>query len=364
MLKIRYKDNCEETAHYWRAYWAGEVLDRPLVCMSCAGEDTKAYWADTSYRRKNMLRTDEDIIALLADFEKQAAGRKWLGESVPLLPYDLGADMYAAFFGAHLCVSEDPRVDTAWVQPLVKDDGWDSFTPQILHGPDSIYDRYMHMLSVAREYAAGKFLISAPDCHSNMDAISALRGPQNICYDLIDCPDDVMRALRGVQQYYGAFWHDVRETAGFGQTGQSGWIPAYCDEDFAVVQCDFLALIGTEHGRKFVYPELEKEIACHRHVIYHLDGPDCLKHLDAILGMKGVDAIQWVPGDGQPRSLEWMEVLHKIQAAGKGLWIYDWSPEEIKKHFKELRPEKLFFSTGVSSEQEADELLKYMKMHM
>ena len=71
-----------------------------------------------------------------------------------------------------------------------------------------------------------------------------------------------------------------------------------------------------------------------------------------------------VPGDGQPRTLEWMELLHKIQAAGKGLWLYDWTAEEIKRHFKELKPEKLVFSVDVASEDEAVELLDYLKDHM
>ena len=97
---------------------------------------------------------------------------------------------------------------------------------------------------------------------------------------------------------------------------------------------------------------------------YHYDGKEALVHLDDILAIKGIDAIQWVPSDGQPRSVEWMDLLRRIQAAGKGLWIYDWTADEIKTRFKELKPEGLVFYVGVESEGEGHELIEYVRKHM
>ena len=59
-----------------------------------------------------------------------------------------------------------------------------------------------------------------------------------------------------------------------------------------------------------------------------------------------------------------MDLLHKIQAAGKGLWIYDWTVEEIKAHFKDLRPEGLIFQVSARDKKEAEELVSYVKKHM
>jgi succinate dehydrogenase flavin-adding protein (antitoxin of CptAB toxin-antitoxin module) len=66
------------------------------------------------------------------------------------------------------------------------------------------------------------------------------------------------------------------------------------------------------------YLRLLKKLHFLDHCVYHYDGKGALGHLDDILAIPDIDVIQWVPGDGNPRSIEWMDLLHKIQAAGKG----------------------------------------------
>lgn len=87
-------------------------------------------------------------------------------------------------------------------------------------------------------------------------------------------------------------------------------------------------------------------------------------HLDAILSIDKIDCIQWVPGEGQPRTLEWMDLLKKIQAAGKSVWLYDWTAEEIKAYHKELQPDKVAFSLGTATPSEADSLLEYLSKNV
>ena len=149
------------------------------------------------------------------------------------------------------------------------------------------------------------------------------------------------------------------------KTGSIGWAPTYAHKGkFAVIQCDFSCLISPQQVREFVIPAVEEEAAFLDYSVYHYDGKDALGHLDDILAIKDIDVIQWVPGDGQPRSIEWMELLKKIQKAGKGLWIYDWTCEEILQNFKELKPEGLVFSVGASSEDEAKRLVENVARKM
>lgn len=56
--------------------------------------------------------------------------------------------------------------------------------------------------------------------------------------------------------------------------------------------------------------------------LYHLDGIGELNHLDSILSIKELDAVQWVPGDGNPPQEEWPDVLLKIHNAGKNLQLF------------------------------------------
>ena len=201
------------------------------------------------------------------------------------------------------------------------------------------------------------------DLHSNLDAISAIRSPQELCYDLMDEPAEVKRVLDEINQTYPVVYDRVYEAGEMARTGSAGWAPTYCppaEGRFAVVQCDFSCLISPDQAREFVIPSIREEVSHLGHCVYHYDGKGALGHIDDILAIPGIDVVQWVPGDGQPRTIEWMDLLKKIQAAGKGLWIYDWTPEEILERHHELSPAGLVFSSWIPSRSAADEFLARM----
>ena len=363
-MELQYKEQMAQTAERWEAFWAGEVLDRPLVCVTAPkrGHEKTRRWHGIDYRRVVEAKTEADFQSMMEDFERFAGETAYLGESIPFLSLDYGPDNYASYFGAELFCSD--TVNTTWVNPIVGEGEWDQFEGKMIKGPGSNYERYMRLLEYAGKYSEGKFLLSVPDTHSNMDAMSALRGPENLCYDLMDYPDEVEEALKRLRATYKPYLDEVYEKANMKNRGSLGWIPTYTKGRFATVQCDFSCLMSPDQGKRYVIPSIEEEVSYLNHASYHYDGKEALVHLDNVLGIKGIDVIQWGPGDGQPRTLEWMDLLHKIQAAGKGLWLYDWTAEEIKLHFKELKPEKLVFSVDVASEDEAEDLLEYLKTHM
>ena len=58
------------------------------------------------------------------------------------------------------------------------------------------------------------------------------------------------------------------------------------------------------------------------HNVFHLDGKGMLKHLDRILEVPEIQAIQWVHGVGDDLPImQWAPVIRKIQAAGKGVVV-------------------------------------------
>ena len=139
-----------------------------------------------------------------------------------------------------------------------------------------------------------------------------------------------------------------------GERGSVGWAPFWSEGKFATIQCDILALLSPEISRRYVIPALEEEASFLDHCVYHLDGPGCLPHLDDILAIKDIDVIQWVPGAGKPPMHEWMDVLKKCQAAGKGLQLYDIHDlDTVKKLARELKPEGLLYFVDVPTRDEA-----------
>ena len=70
-------------------------------------------------------------------------------------------------------------------------------------------------------------------------------------------------------------------------------------------------------------PILREDMKRLRHTIYHLDGVGELKHLDALLSLPELNAIQWVYGVGQPGPHAWMDLYRKVENAGKQVMIIE-----------------------------------------
>ncbi len=84
-----------------------------------------------------------------------------------------------------------------------------------------------------------------------------------------------------------------------------------------------------------------------------------LHHLDALLDIKELNAVQWVCGAGREGYANWIDVYRKIQKKGKGLQlIIDVS--ELELVFETLRPEGVWFSniSGIKNKEDADSVIK------
>ena len=78
------------------------------------------------------------------------------------------------------------------------------------------------------------------------------------------------------------------------------------------------------------------------HNVFHLDGKGMLRHLDRILEIPQIHAIQWVQGVGDDLPiLQWLPVIKKIQAAGKGV-VVDLQLDELEPFIAAMKPDGLY----------------------
>ncbi len=82
------------------------------------------------------------------------------------------------------------------------------------------------------------------------------------------------------------------------------------------------------------------------------------QHLDSLLSIKELSAIQWVYGAGNGRASDWLHVYRKCQAAGKGLQLH-LDLDEIDVFMDNLRPEGLWIGiNGVRDRGEGEEVIR------
>ncbi len=353
-MDLKYKPDFDEASKSWEHYWNGELYQgRPLIVASCPRPGAEPLrWEDNPRRVRYYRALTCDWEAQLRRIDLWLEANEWLFEAIPFFDPDFGPDQIAAFCGAELKYSEDSP-DTNWVEPLVED--WSQFNIELEPGNK----HWANILEYSRQlaaHAAGRYLVGACDLHGNGDLLSALRSPSALCMDFYDNPEQVGRSMQQARRLFPVVYNALYEAGGMNsQTGSIGWIPFWSSGKFASIQCDFICMVSPEISRKYIIPALEEEAAFLDRCVYHLDGPGALVHLDDILAIKDLDAVQWVSGAGQKPMWQWLDVLKKCQAAGKGLQIYDINLEEARQLHRELDPVGVVYCVGGSR----DELLQF-----
>jgi len=93
------------------------------------------------------------------------------------------------------------------------------------------------------------------------------------------------------------------------------------------------------------------------YAMYHLDGTGALSHLDTLLGIKNLRAIQWVPGSGHESVSQWYDLIRHILSRGKSVEVFA-GMDEVDDLAKNVGTRGLLIYTGVSSPDEAASLLE------
>lgn len=246
----------------------------------------------------------------------------------------------------------------SWAVPFVNN--WEKVLPFSLQGNNCVWNEILNFLKHFASASEGKFFVSMLDLHSNMDSLAAIRGIDKLCIDLIEQPKVIEKAVRSIRSLYFPVYEGIYEAGNMARRGTIGWAPFYSFGKFATIQCDSICMISPDMARRYVIPAIEEEASYLDHSVYHLDGPGALVHLEDILAILKIDVVQWVPGAGQPSMVEWIDLLKRIQKAGKGLQV-NCSTEEVKIFRKELRPKGVLYVVEASSEREAQKIISWLK---
>ncbi|MBI2297889.1 MAG: hypothetical protein HYU66_02855 [Armatimonadetes bacterium] len=350
-LTLAWKPDLAEATQRWLAFWNQEILDRP-VCSITAPRDGVKPVGGPPY----LAGAKGDFGPVIDQVLAWGETVYWGGDAIPAYTPSFGPDQISAWLGAELVIPEE-NYGTDWVPACIDD--WDAWLPFQLD-PDNYWWRrmndFMRALAAALD---GKMVISHLDLHSNMDTLLAMRGGERLCLDMVESPEVIDRAMTSVRRFYAPVYDALYESGNMGRTGTLGWVPAYHPVKTNTIQCDFAALIGPHHFRRWVMPALEEEAAHLGHCVYHLDGPECLVHVPDLCRIPGLDCIQWTTGARNAAFIEWMDLLKDIQARGTSLWI-PCNTEDIKVFHKELDPTKVFYNCWAPSEKAAEETLGWL----
>jgi hypothetical protein len=112
--------------------------------------------------------------------------------------------------------------------------------------------------------------------------------------------------------------------------------------------------------RKFVLPSLTEQCEWLDYSMYHVDGKEELCHLDALLEIEALDAIEWTPNPdlplgGDPR---WFDLYRRILDAGKSVQAYLVRPSEIVPLLDAVGGKGIYILGIFRDEAEVESVLK------
>ena len=332
----------------YEEYWARENYGRPLmdvraplrpydqVIPNFTGTLDER-WLDTEY----VIRRERAILE----------ATYFAGEAYPLMNPNLGPDVFGAYFGCGLTFGEE----TSWASGHAAD--LEEISCKRLDSENFWLRKTLELTEAMLNDSNGDYLVGITDIHPGMDGLVSLRGPEELCYDLYESPDTVKKLCFQLFDRFQEIYEMLCTMLKQKQKGSSNWMGIYHPKEWYVTSCDFMGMISEDMYREFVEPELKEEIAFLRHTIFHLDGPDALRHLDARLGLEKLDGIQWVYGAGQPTAAYWIPILQKIQNAGKMIHV-DIVPKDLPVLLEYLKPEGVMYRVVCSCREEADAVMR------
>jgi len=338
-VELQAKPDFARTLERFEAWWQCEIVDRPPVCIGVKSPHNRRHAPPKTYA--SIRERWWDIDHILDQLQAAVEDTTYFADSFPLYFPNLGPDLVSTLFGCELEFAEV----TSWSKPVA------GSCRDILNLPlrlDSPYWSWMRRaIALSLQRGAGKWITTMPDLHTNGDVLLALRGPQELCLELIDDPAAVRAACDHVTTFYPAIFDDLwRPIEANGQPCLN-WVPAPHAGRSYVTSCDFICMISTDMFERAILPSIRREMEFLERNIFHLDGPGALKHLDALLAEPKLTGLQWVAGEGHaPAAMDWIDVYKKAQAAGKCIQLCAANIDDAKQVAQHLRPRGVWFCIG------------------
>jgi len=275
-------------------------------------------------------------------------------EAFPYYDAYLGAGSLGSMLGS------EPHftAETVWYEPCIRNP--EAHPPLRFDPQDIWFRRHMALIEEGLRFADGRFLPGIPDLIENIDTLAQLRDPQTLMLDLIERPEWVKQRVAEINQAYfavfDAMYAKVRDRwGGNAFCAFRVWGPGKT----AKLQCDASAMFSPAMFDEFVVPALSAQCTWLDYSLYHLDGTHAVCHLDHLLAIPDLDAIEWTPqagieGGGHPR---WYDLYRRILKGGKGVQAMGVAEEEVLPLIDAVGADGLFIVCRAKDETSARRLI-------
>lgn len=341
------------------AFWEHECIDRACVSVSAPLEPG----ANISMFHNDRRDMENDPEALRRYWEDPATirqntvnriNRTWMGgETLPVLFQNYGTSGHCRFYGAKPVYGND----TLWFPQA-----WEEINPSPVFDETELA-RELAITEYLCRHAGDDYLVGMPDSGGTLDALVHLCGAENLMLDLVDSPEEVEQAACIIDDGWRVSnerFHQAALPVNGG--GVHAWMHLWAPGRIAQMQCDFSVMVSPSLYERFALPELLRQSEWADFPVYHFDGVAQERHLDYILSVPRLRAVQWTEVAGEPSPRHWLPILQRIQRAGKSL-IVMCPPEDMRPLLEGLSCKGLYLHTTAQTPEDGQEILRLVEKY-
>ena len=325
----------------WEHFQAG-VQPHADVAMPPAPRDLNQKWFDPAWR---------------ADYlDWYVAHSSLMADMLPVANTQLGPGSLAAILGGVFEGGED----TIWIHPDP------NYTDDIVFNPDHPnYLLHKDLLKACRQKAQGHYYVGMPDLMEGLDVMAAIKGTDRVLLDTVMQPERLEHQMQQINdiyfQVFDALYDIIREGDEMAFCYFSLWAPGRMTK----LQSDISTMISTDDYRRFVQPFIREQCQKIDYTLYHLDGVGAMRHLDALLEIEELNAIQWTPGVGEPQggSARWYDLYRKILAHGKSVMACWVTLDELRPLLDNIGGEGVHLEMDFHNEQEVEQAMRIIEAY-
>ena len=358
-MDCSWKENWQETQEHFVAWWHREGLILGGGGVPGAGDPHTA--APDPGPAPSIEAGYTDATARARRNHYRLSRQRFPADTFPIADTNIGPGSLALLIGSEPGFSPE----TVWFNPCMNDDPQPETRPSLRFDPETRWWQiHEATLRACADLGRGRYTVGCPDLVENMDILAALRGSQPLLIDMIDRPGWVLEKLAEINQVFFEAYERIYEIIKLSDgSAVFGAFLLWGPGKTAKVQCDASAMFSPAMFERFVVPALAKQCEWLDNSMFHLDGAHCLCHLDALLAIDALDAIEWTPNPKVPSggSPEWYDLYRRILDAGKSVQAVGVKPDEVVPLLEAVGGKGMFIMTSFGSEAEAEELARQVE---
>jgi hypothetical protein len=343
------KVNWEETQQHFRDWWRARGIVLGQWGNGVIDTSGNSFGPPPVAASLESRSTDPEFLLNYASWD--LTRRTFPADTLPLACPGLQTVELASYLGADMTFDEE----TIWYRPA----SIDPYDRNLnLDESNRWYVRMSETLSRQARMARGRFLPSLPALSPGLDVLAELRGTENFLMDLIERPGNVRDALEQIDKLffdvYDRYYEHVRQPDG---SSTFYYFMIWGPGRVTQLQCDVSAMISPGMFEEFALPGIRRICNALDYTLFHVDGPPMLKHVDLLLSVENLNAIEFTPGPGVPTGADphWYDLYRSILDAGKSVQVVVSNMEHIEPLLSELGANGIYLLTFFNQQEQFEE---------